>query len=184
MANETILFRIAARRPNSDSTEDMVIHVDNVPSGSTFSMGTQEGERWVFTPQDFGEVELSLPPDTSGNVALQVTAFADGATRRRTLVITVQSNETDFTTEEMPTLEVTDSGTRTPTDSETLAPTDSETLIPTDSETLTPTDFGTPEPADSTPQPTESKTELPTEYSTSGTDEGKSGSMACNRHYY
>ena len=90
-----------------------------------------------FTPQDFGEVELSLPPETSGDIVLQVTAIADGATRRRTLTITIQLDvaTTAESTNEVPTLELTDPVTLTPTDSRTPPPTDSGTQMLTDSGT-------------------------------------------------
>ncbi len=48
----------------------------------------------VFAPQDFGEVELNLPPGTSGRLVLEITAIADGASRHRSLVIYIHSNDT------------------------------------------------------------------------------------------
>ncbi len=111
--NEPILIRIAARRPDSDSTEGMVVFVNGVPMGSGFSMGRQDGERWVFAPQDFGEVELNLPPGTSGRLVLEITAIADGASRHRSLVIYIPSNDT--TTDETTTDQATSDEGTTPT---------------------------------------------------------------------
>jgi hypothetical protein len=84
--NEPLVIRIAAVIPGRSDTEGLEVYVDNVPSGSSFNLGRQEGSRWIFTPEEFGEVELSLPPAFSGRLDVEVTAVAAGASRQRTLV--------------------------------------------------------------------------------------------------
>lgn len=115
--NQPIFVQIAARRPDSDDTVGMEIFIDNLPMGSTFSSGRQQGTRWVFTPQDFGEVELTLPPNTPGRLVLEITAIADGISRHRSLVISIQITATTTnapTTEERPITTEHTTGASTP----------------------------------------------------------------------
>ncbi len=70
-------------------------------------------DKMVFAPQDFGEVELNLPPGTSGRLVLEITAIADGASRHRSLFIYIHSNDT--TTDETTTDETTSDEGTTPT---------------------------------------------------------------------
>lgn len=96
MENEPIIVPIAAIIPstseaeNVSDTEGLEIYVDNVPMGASFNRGTRDGDRWVFTPEEFGRVELDLPPDFSGTVELEITAEANGVSRHRSLDINVQ----------------------------------------------------------------------------------------------
>lgn len=98
--NEPIFIQIAASRPERGDTAGLEVYVDNLPSGGNFSRGRKEGDRWIFTPADFGEVELELPPHFSGRLDLEITAVADGTSRRRSLVVDIQStvNTTDVVT--------------------------------------------------------------------------------------
>lgn len=100
MQNEPIFIQIAAYRPERGDNEGLEVYVDNLPSGSNFSRGRQERDRWIFTPADFGVVELELPSDFSGRFTLEITAVADGTSRRRSLVVNIQStvNATDAVT--------------------------------------------------------------------------------------
>lgn len=95
--NEPITFQIAATIPDTDDTQGLEMYLDYVPIGSRFSRGSQVGDRWIFTPQDFGVVELNLPVDTSGRFDLEITAVASGASRRRSLILDILSvrNTTD-----------------------------------------------------------------------------------------
>ncbi len=88
--NEPPVFQIGARIPGTADTGDLVVYVDNVPMGSSFNRGRREGDRWTFTPQDFGEVELTLPPGFSGLLEVDITAVAADASRQRSLVINIQ----------------------------------------------------------------------------------------------
>ena len=89
-----IFIRIAASKPGSTDTEGLEVYVDNLPSGGSFNRGRQEGDRWIFTPADFGEVELELPPEFSGRLNLMITAVANGTSRQRSLVVDIQSTMT------------------------------------------------------------------------------------------
>ena len=111
MENEPIFIQIAATLPDTNVTEGLQVYVDNVPADANFSNGTREGHRWVFTPEEFGQVELKLPPDFSGMINLNITAVANGASRQRTLVIDIQPNITTtaepITTPTTPSVEET-----------------------------------------------------------------------------
>ena len=95
--NQPITFQIAATIPDTDDTQGLEMYLDDVPVGSRFSHGSQVGDRWIFTPQEFGLVELNLPLDTSGRFDLQITAVANGASRSRPLILDITSirNTTD-----------------------------------------------------------------------------------------
>lgn len=97
LENEPIFIQIAARIPGTNDTEGLYLYVENLPARSTFSRGRREGVRWIFTPQDFGEIELVLP-DFSGMLNLEITAVTPGASRQRSLLITVHSNTTGVNT--------------------------------------------------------------------------------------
>lgn len=79
--------------------------------GANFSRGTKEGDRWILTPEEFGQVVLILPTNYAGTVDLEITAVADtGASRHRSLIIDVQSLTTEppmtmATTEHAPATE-------------------------------------------------------------------------------
>ncbi len=104
--DEPILIQIAAAIPGTDDTDGLEVYVDNIPTGSTFSRGSQEGNRWIFTPLEFGEVQLDLPPGFSGMLNLEITAVTPGASRQRLLIINIQSisNATEAVTSETPTM--------------------------------------------------------------------------------
>ncbi len=99
MVNEPIFIQIAASRPETGETRGLEVFVDNLPSSANFGRGRLEGDRWIFAPEDFGEVELEVPPDFSGRLVLEITAVADGASRRRSLVVDIQSTENTTTVE-------------------------------------------------------------------------------------
>lgn len=117
MENEPIFIHIAAYRPETGDTQGLEVYVENVPSGANFSRGRQEGDRWIFAPENFGEVELELPPDFSGRLDLEIIAVADGTSRRRSLVVAILSS--DNTTGVATAGETTVTG-RIPTTGETL----------------------------------------------------------------
>ena len=94
LENEPIFIQIAASVPGTNSTEGLYLYVENLPARSTFSRGRREGERWIITPEDFGEIELDLP-DFLGTLNLEITAVTPGASRQRSLLVIVQSNTTD-----------------------------------------------------------------------------------------
>ena len=96
LENEPIPINIAASQPGASDTEGLVVYVDNAPMGATFSSGTREGDRWIFTPEEFGQVELTLPPDYAGSIDLEITAVAStGASRHRSLIVDVQRPTTE-----------------------------------------------------------------------------------------
>lgn len=107
-----ISIQIEAIIPGQGDTDGLEIYVDNIPIGSNFNRGRQEGGRWIFTPEDFGEVELKLPPGFSGNLSVDITAVAAGAIRQRSLIIDVQpvvSTTTVIVTREIPATTTDDS---------------------------------------------------------------------------
>ena len=131
--NEEIVIQIAGSLAGTNDTDGLEILVENVPVGSTFSTGTRNGSRWVFTPEDFGEVELSLPKDYSGTFSLEITAVTQAASRRRSLVINVESNST--TTAETNTTTTTEITTETSTTFSTDVSIDTTTVVDAESTT-------------------------------------------------
>ena len=101
--NGSFIIPIAAVRPGTTDTDGLVVLVENLPVGAAFSRGEQAGNQWVFTPQDFGEVELEFPSGFSGTVNLEIIASSNGASRRRFVTIDVQSTSQPVTTGETPT---------------------------------------------------------------------------------
>lgn len=113
MENEEIIVQIAGTLAGTNSTDGLEIFVENVPENATFSAGTRNGSRWVFTPEDFGDVELNLPEDFTGRFDLEITAVTVGASRQRNLVINIEPNST--TTAEPPFTPTTAEPLFTPT---------------------------------------------------------------------
>lgn len=110
---ESLVFQISAIIPGTTDTEGagLEVYVDNIPTGASFNRGRQEGDRWVFTPQDFGEVELRLPMGFTGSLEVNITAVVAGTRRQRSLIIEVQPIDmTTIITRDTPTAETTDDG--------------------------------------------------------------------------
>ena len=60
---------------SSDSaSREIIINITEFPTGSTFSRGTFNGQFWILTSDDFGEVQLFLPDHLSGT--FEITAEA------------------------------------------------------------------------------------------------------------
>ena len=153
--NEPIFIQIVASVPGTNSTEGLYLYVENLPARSTFSRGRREGERWIITPEDFGEIELDLP-GFSGMLNLEITAVTPGASRQRSLLVNVYSNTTgENTTDE------------TATTTDQAPATTEETPEVTNTE-------GTPEVTERTPEVTEVTPEITevTPEATEGTPEG------------
>lgn len=110
LVNELLSIQISATIPGTEGTAGLEIYVDDLPSGSSFNRGRREGERWIFTPQEFGQVELELPEGFSGRLNVEITAIAAGASRQRNLVIDVQSVTTPIATTGMPATTTPDDG--------------------------------------------------------------------------
>lgn len=143
MENESfIIIPIAAVRPGTTDTEGLEVILENVPEGSNFSRGRQEGDRWIFMPQDFGEVQLELPPGYSGMLNLQITAVANGASRQRSLLINVHST-IDTVTEGTQTAEMPTSSGDTPTRETTSSGVTITRETPTDFELTSATEIPT-----------------------------------------
>ena len=113
--NEPLLIQIDASIPGTEEREGLVVYVDNLPLGSTFNQGREEGGRWIFNPSEFGAVELNLPMDYSGRLELRITATAAGASRQRLLVIDID-----------PIIEMVTPTTSTPGDGDTTTEKDVE----------------------------------------------------------
>ena len=94
-----VYFQISAIIPGRSNLTGLQVYLDNIPEGSTLSRGTQEQDRWVFTTDDFGIVELNLPSEFSGELTVEVTAVAAGASRQKALVISVESVNTSTQSE-------------------------------------------------------------------------------------
>lgn len=141
--NEPIFIHIAASRPERADTEGLEVYVDNLPSGSRFNRGRPEGDRWIFTPADFGDVELELPPGFSGRLDLVITAVADGTSRRRSLVVDIQSNTTDVVTTGQTTMITRETPATTEESQEETAPATTEDT-PVNTEGTPPVTVGTP----------------------------------------
>lgn len=108
--DEPLFIQIGATIPGREDATDLEVYVDNLPAGSSFNTGRRDGDRWIFTPQEFGEVQLDLPPGFSGRLDVMITASASGASRQRPLVIEIRSivNTTVATTELPPETRASD----------------------------------------------------------------------------
>ncbi len=84
--------------PGQSSQDGLEVLIDNVPPNVTFNRGMRVQDIWVFTPADFGVVELSLPSDYSGELSIEITAMAAGVSRQRSLIIIVDGNITSMST--------------------------------------------------------------------------------------
>ena len=89
--NQPIIVYISAEEAESNATT--LIYVENFPLNTTFSKGVLAGTRWVFYPQDFGEVEMVLPESYTGNITLKTHAVTtkggENASRVGILAFTV-----------------------------------------------------------------------------------------------
>ena len=88
--NQPIIVYISAEEVEGNTT---LIYVENFPLNTTFSKGVMAGTRWVFHPQEFGEVEIVLPEGYTGNVTLKTHAVTtkggENASRVGILAFTV-----------------------------------------------------------------------------------------------
>ena len=100
IVDEPVLIPIVAILPDRNTTDGLVVYVDNVPTQANFSRGTKEGNRWIFTPDEFGEIPFNLPPGFIGIIELEVTAVAFGARRQRSLAVYIRQsiNSTEMLT--------------------------------------------------------------------------------------
>ena len=149
--DEPVLIPIVALLPDRNTTDGLVVYVDNVPTQANFSRGTKEGNRWTFTPDEFGEIPFSLPPGFTGIIELEVTAIAFGARRQRSLAIYIRRsiNSTEMLTvsptmptEEPPSVstEITSEQTTEITSEQTTEITSEQTTkITSEQTTTTPT---------------------------------------------
>ena len=71
--DSSVSIFISARSSDSASRE-IIINITEFPTGSTFSRGTFNGQFWILTSDDFGEVHLFLPEHLSGT--FEITAEA------------------------------------------------------------------------------------------------------------
>ena len=99
---EPVYIQISAIIPGQSNLTGLRVYVDNIPEGSTFNRGRREQDRWVFTAEDFGIVELNLPSEFSGELTVEVTAVAAGVSRQKALVISVESGSNSSTQSERP----------------------------------------------------------------------------------
>ena len=99
---EPVYIQISAIIPGQSNLTGLRVYVDNIPEGSTFNRGTQEQDRWVFTADDFGVVELNLSSEFSGELTVEVTAVAAGVSTQKALVIFVESGNNTSTQSERP----------------------------------------------------------------------------------
>lgn len=88
--NLPVRIPISARVPGERGNEGLNVYIENVPMGSSFSRGSLQDNRWLFTPQDFGVVELSLPQDISGRFAFEIVATFAGSSRQRSVIVYIQ----------------------------------------------------------------------------------------------
>ena len=100
IVDEPVFIPIVAILPDRNTTDGLVVYVDNVPTQANFSRGTKEGNRWIFTPDEFGEIPFNLPPGFIGIIELEVTAVAFGARRQRSLAVYIRQsiNSTEMLT--------------------------------------------------------------------------------------
>ena len=99
---EPVYIQISAIIPGRSNLTGLQVYMDNIPEGSTFSRGRRVQDRWVFTADDFGIVELNLPSEFSGELTVEVTAVAAGVSRQKALVIFVESGSNSSTQSERP----------------------------------------------------------------------------------
>ena len=82
---------ISAEEAEGNTTT--LIHVEKFPLNTSFSKGAMAGTKWVFYPQDLGEVEMVLPESYTENVTLKTHAVTtkggENASRVGILVFTV-----------------------------------------------------------------------------------------------
>ena len=86
-----VSVQISASLPDPDSSpEGLIIRIMNVPLGTTFTKGSSDGDAWVFTQAEFGDTEVNLPQDFSGDVFLEAMALHSGTSRAGSLRFYVQ----------------------------------------------------------------------------------------------
>ena len=127
IVDEPVFIPIVAILPDRNTTDGLVVYVDNVPTQANFSRGTKERNRWIFTPDEFGEIPFNLPPGFTGIIELEVTAIAFGARRQRSLAIYIRQsiNSTEMLTVSptMPTEEPPSVSTEITSEQTTTTPT-------------------------------------------------------------
>ena len=91
---ETIIVFLSARVSGVNGIQndkELVLHITAFPRGSLFNKGSFNGTVWTFTRQEFGEIELTLPPFLSGDIILTAVANNSGITREGTLRFIVEA---------------------------------------------------------------------------------------------
>ena len=77
---------------SSSAPNELTVKITSYPSGSTFDRGMYDGQFWILTSADFGELQLSLPEHVSGIFEITAEAMlADSLSGRMgTVVFAVQ----------------------------------------------------------------------------------------------
>ena len=80
-------------RSSDSASRNIFINITEFPTGSMFSRGTFNGQFWILTSDDFGNVELFLPEHLSGTFEITAEAFYTNtsAVTVGTVQFTVQS---------------------------------------------------------------------------------------------
>ena len=85
---------ISAHSPGRDidMSSGITIRITEFPPRSTFRSGIYNGQYWILTSSDFGEVELSLPEHSSGTFEITAEALYANSSMGRmgTVQFTVQ----------------------------------------------------------------------------------------------
>ena len=76
MEGQPIIILISAKEvvQNGSLSVTTFVYIENYPTNTTFNKGVIDGARWLFYPNDFGEVEMILPEGYTGNVSLNAHA--------------------------------------------------------------------------------------------------------------
>ncbi|PZP55632.1 MAG: hypothetical protein DI586_06245 [Micavibrio aeruginosavorus] len=88
----TVPLSISAVLADIDGSETLSIEIMNVPSGFSFSAGTDNGDgSWSLSPLDLGNLELIAPSGYSGSLSMQVVATSteDGTSEQITASLNI-----------------------------------------------------------------------------------------------
>lgn len=126
----------------TDSGETLsVVVVDNVPSGSTFSAGTQNPDgSWTFTPAELSGLTFTPPPEASGTFNLNVTAVSTEPDNNDTAQTSEQLTVTVDPVADTPVLSTSPASG----DEDTAIPLDIQASSPDSGETISVTIDGIP----------------------------------------